>query len=165
MNKLGKNRNRSFIPFPFRWILSCSFISLILGMAIYILFRPPELLFFDWVNNTGLYGSLESIRSKSVLWNSFLPDWFIFSLPNGLWAFSYSLLMIFLWSKSTAVIKYFWIGSIPLVVFGFELLQFSGNLPGTFCRHDLIFLAVGMGGGILLGTKTTKNKNHEKKST
>lgn len=157
--------NKSYNDYPFRWIFFYAFISLLLGTGIYLFLRPSEPLFFDWLNKIGLRETINSLRLKSVLWHNFLPEWVVFSLPNGLWAFSYSVFIFFLWGNSTSHIKYFWLGTLPLVVFGFEILQFTGDIPGIFCWQDLIFLAVGMGSELLLGTKIIKNKNHEKKFT
>lgn len=40
--------------------------------------------------------------------------------------------------------KYFWFMSIPVLIFGFEILQFTGALRGTFCLIDIIWGAIGI---------------------
>jgi hypothetical protein len=80
---------------------------------------------------------------------------------NGLWAFAYALLITGIWSGSESWLKYFWMASIPVLVFGYEILQYFGTIPGTFCIQDL---ALGFGGlilGIIAGIKIPKSNNHE----
>jgi len=55
--------------------------------------------------------------------------------------------------------KYFWYLSIPVLVFGFELLQLSGDLPGTFCWSDLLWGALGITLGFLSVYKINYNLN------
>ena len=149
--------------YAFHVVIFCTISSLFVGACIYVFLRPSEPIFFDWLNKIGLQETMGSIRAESVIWHTILPEWVVYSLPNGLWAFSYSTFITYLWSDSTSKIKFLWMGTIPLVVFGFELLQFTGNVPGIFCWQDLIFLAAGMLVGFFLGINFIKNKYHGKK--
>jgi hypothetical protein len=140
------------------WIL-LSFLALFLSALIYIACRPSEHVFFRWINSTGLEYWFNLVRQNPLSPSSVLPEWFVFSLPDGLWAFAYSLLITGIWSGSKSRIKYFWMASIPILVFGFEFLQYAGNIPGTFSSQDLIFGVA----GILIGFFTgTKKKTYEK---
>ena len=135
-------------------------VALILGGLIYILFRTHEPQFFTLFTKFGLDNWLNSVRQSSLSASAILPKWVIFSLPNGLWAFAYTLLILVIWSGSKAKIRYFWLITIPVLVLGFEALQYTGTIQGTFCIQDIIFGVLGISIGILIGNKITKN--HEK---
>jgi len=136
-------------------------IALILGGIIYRLFRPQKPIFFDWIGFTGFYGLIGSFRQNSLYLAPHLPDWVIYSLPDGLWAFAYALIITRIWMNSPSGFKYFWLASIPILVLGFEILQYSGIIPGTFCYLDLIVGFIGLIAGIVLGNKTIKQKTYE----
>lgn len=138
-----------------------SSLSLLFGGLIYILFRSSDFLFFRWIDGLGLSNWLRISRENTLSLSPFIPDWIIFSLPNGLWAFAYSLLISGIWSGSKSNLKYIWLISIPVLVLGFEFLQFSGIINGTFCIQDIAFGLAGIITGIITGRKLTKPKNHE----
>jgi len=142
-------------------ILLCAF-AIFLGGIIYILFRPSEAIFFNWIRTVGLDNWLNLARHKSLSLYQYLPEWIVFSLPNGLWAFAYALLITFIWSGSKSLSRYFWMASIPLLVLGFEILQYAKVMPGTFCMQDITVGLAGLISGIWIGTKINKFKNHEK---
>lgn len=104
-----------------------SLIALIGGGSIYILFRPVEAKFFNWFTIIESRNWLFIIREESLSVIGFLPPWILYSLPNGLWAFAYTLIIMYLWTRSKSLMKYFWFGSIPVLVFGFEILQLIGQ--------------------------------------
>ena len=63
---------------------------------------------------------------------------------------AYTLLITSIWYKQRTIIKYFWFGTIPLLVLGFELLQYPGWVSGTFCLEDLAFGMLGMLAGVII---------------
>jgi hypothetical protein len=132
-----------------RYIL-LSFLAVFVGGFIYILFRPKEPLFFNWFSTIGTENWLHAIREKSLPIYSSLPNWMVYSLPNGLWAFAYTIIVLRIWKGSHSFMKYFWFLSIPILVFGFEVLQLTGDLQGTFCWSDMLWGAL----GITLGLRT-----------
>jgi len=159
MNKqipyLTKNRIPGMLVFY-------SVLCLLLGGLIYILLRPSEPMFFDWIKKAGFANFLQIIRENSVSFRLILPEWFIYSLPNGLWAFAYSILITGIWWRSESRLKYYWMTTIPLLVFGFEILQNVGLIQGTFSFQDILLGSIGIGGGILIGIKPTKLYRYEK---
>ena len=138
--------------------------ALLFGGFVYILWRSSEPVFFNWMDALGLDGWLNHVRIHSVSVSRFLPEWFIYSLPNGLWAFAFALCIATTWRNSKSRIKYFWMGAITLLVPGFEILQYFQVIPGTFCFQDLLFGSIGLITGIFIGTKSIKNYSHEKKN-
>ena len=127
-----------------------------------MLFRTSEPIFFNWISAAGLDSWFSVARQRSLSLNLHLPEWIVFSLPNGLWAFAYALLITGIWSDSKSWLRTFWMASIPLLVIGFEILQYLGIIPGTFCIHDIALGMAGLITGILVGIRTIKPNNHEK---
>jgi hypothetical protein len=144
-----------------RFCIYLSVLALVLGGGIYILFRVSEPVFFQWIRAIGLNGWVNLARHKSLSLSLYLPEWVIYSLPNGLWAFAYALLITVIWRGTRTWLKYFWMASIPLLVIGFEILQYFQIIPGTFCLQDIALGIAGMTAGILAGKFTPKPKNHE----
>jgi hypothetical protein len=144
-----------------RCYIYLSLLAILMGGVIYILFRGSEPVFFNWIRALGLEGWLNFARSKSLSSSLHLPAWIVFSLPNGLWAFAYAFLITGIWWGTKSWLKYFWMASIPLLVLGYEILQYAGIIPGTFCMQDIALGIVGLTTGILAGIFTTKPQNHE----
>lgn len=141
-----------------------SAIALLSGGIIYIFFRKSEPVFFNWIRAAGLDNLLNFARNGSLSLTRHLPEWVVYSLPNGLWAFSYALLITVIWKGSNSWLKYFWIASIPILVLGFEILQLAGFIPGTFCIQDIALGIAGLTIGIIVGMKIIKSNYHEKAS-
>lgn len=129
-----------------RYILASS--SLLLGCVIYLLWRPDSIRFFRWLDALGLRDCVHLARGYASFFYPHLPGWIVFSLPNGLWAFSYALIISTLWWGRKSWLSLFWLFSIPIVGMGYEILQGLGIIPGTFCVGDLIFSACGTGFGL-----------------
>ena len=139
-----------------------SAFAILTGGIIYILFRASEPLFFRWLNEAGFEHWLAVIRQNSLTHAPFLSEWIVYSLPNGLWAFAYALVITSIWSESKFRIRILWMASIPILVLGFELFQYAGILPGTFCFQDMALGLLGLVIGIMVGLKTNKANNDEK---
>jgi hypothetical protein len=147
-----------------RLYIFLSALAMAVGGLIYIFLRPSEHKFFNWISAAGFENWLGSGRSLSHPLRQLFPDWFVFSLPNGLWAFAYALLITHIWSGSKSGIKYFWLASIPVLVLGFEVLQYPGIIPGTFCVQDILTGIAGLTLGISIGFIKTKNNNYHGKT-
>ena len=151
-----------FSPHNRNWFyIILSSAAVLSGGLIYVL-RVSEPVFFQWIKDVGLNNWLNIARRKTVSVPQHFPEWFIYSLPNGLWAFAYALLITGIWSGSKSWLRIFWMASIPVLVLGFEFLQYVRIIPGTFCIQDIILGITGMTTGILIGILTFKSKSHEK---
>lgn len=126
-------------------------LPVLVGAMIYILWRPTSIRIFGWLETVGLAGGVAKLRALAEPANSYLPQWAIFSLPNGLWAFSYTVFIVCLWWNVPTIHGRLWLCSAPLIGLGYESLQFFGVIPGVFCHQDLLFCAVGIGSGFILG--------------
>lgn len=138
--------------------------ALFLGILIYICIRPAEPRFFDWMRSSGLDSIIIPVRHHVRVSAAHLPEWMVYSLPNALWSFAYAILITWIWTTNRHRVRYFWLATIPVLVLGFELLQYWGIFPGTFCIHDLFAGIVGAGMGAAIGTITTKQIPHENKN-
>ena len=94
--------------------------------------------------------------SESSVWLQILrnnvpgkvPDWYVYALPDGLWAFSYTTFIAALWNfKSPQCIPIATV--IPTVGLVSEILQYFNILPGVFDWCDLFMYVVGGVAGIL----------------
>ncbi len=144
------------------YILLSAF-AVFMGGSIYIFLRSSEPVFFNWIKSAGLNNWVTTLRHNSFYIRDSFPDWVVYSLPDGLWAFAYSLLITSIWRKSSSWMKYFWLATIPVLVLGFEFLLYYGLIQGTFCIKDIAFEL----GGIIIGffseIKINNLKNYEKK--
>ena len=120
-----------------------SILSLILGTLVYLLFRVSTLKIFSWLENIGVDFLNFKIRKTTLNYTEILPDWFLFSLPDGLWIFSYTSLILHIWGK-TSKESFFWIIIIPAIAIFSEILQGLKLIPGTFDSIDLLFYTLGL---------------------
>ncbi|MBR4698403.1 MAG: hypothetical protein IKP16_00460, partial [Prevotella sp.] len=79
--------------------LSLSAALLLVGGAIYVLFRPLTLLMFRVADHLGLTPTIEAARKLTD--GCHLPHFVTDSLPAGLWAAAYVLLIDSLLKRQT----------------------------------------------------------------
>jgi len=121
-----KSRYRIFFNLSSRFYIFLSLLSVFLGGIIYILFRTSVPVFFRLFAYIGMEQWIEKTRNSTLILSRHLPEWLVFSLPSGLWAFAYSILITGIWWKNKSHIKYFWFASIPLLILGWEVFQYYG---------------------------------------
>ena len=113
--------------------MSC--ISMLAGIAIYVLLRPTEALAITLILD---YFPIITIwRENLVSYN--YPSWVLYNLPDFLWAYSYSLFIISMWGFDRKLENIVWLSTIPLLTLGHEISQYFNLLPGTFDILDIIF--------------------------
>lgn len=144
-------------------VIILSFITMAIGGAIYLLYRTSIPVFFHTINFAGFEKLVLELRQTTLSGSLFFPNWIVYSLPNGLWAFAYAIIIITIWWRNTSKQKYFWLVTIPVLVFGFEFLQLLGLRYGTFCWLDLLSGLIGILLALLVGIKLSKSKYHENK--
>jgi hypothetical protein len=128
-------------------LLLCIF-SLLVGGVLYFGFRPESLVMFKWVKMLGFYGVVSEFRRLSAPIIPYLPKCFIFTVPNGLWVFSFGSLMAYLWGPHFRVVIY-WTFALWVVGVVSEVMQFTGKLPGVFDMGDLAAYTLGFFGVLL----------------
>jgi hypothetical protein len=120
-----------------RLILS-SVVSLLIGGSIYLLFRDPSLIFFGWIDDLGFLTEVKSLQLHMSSVKEVLPNWVIFSLPDGLWLFSYVCFMLYLWRNSLRWSGLIWVLVLPILALIFEVSQAIDTSLGTFDWLDML---------------------------
>lgn len=130
--------------------LILSLTTLFFGGGLYLMCRSEHLVMFDWCKAIGIYPFIQQLRPQSCF-----DSWIVYSLPDGLWLFSYIILMGAIWAfdmhKSLLC-------SSPLIVIaiGSELLQIPHIVKGTFDVIDLLCYIAGSSIGIFYIKKLSK---------
>ena len=116
--------------------LSAGILCFVIGLSIYLLFRDKVLLGFHLCEAIGIGGAVDELRA-SVSHIS-LPEFVLYSLPDGLWTVSYILIIDYVFRKQPLHIRIVWTAIIPFIGAVSELLQFVGIVPGVFDVADFL---------------------------
>lgn len=117
--------------------------TLCCGSLIYILFRSSSLKMFIWFERINILDVIENIRNFTFIYSNNLPNFILYSLPDGLWLFSYVSLVLYLWKNELKSENLFWVFSVPLISIISELGQIFKIIPGTFDIIDLVMYLLG----------------------
>lgn len=119
-------------------------IPLVLCFCIYILFRTKVFLIIDQRFMTTLYFITRDIQSYFEFLKDILPEWFLYSLPDGLWSYAFtSYFVIRLHFDENSLGKICYLVFCPLLSIIFELGQNYYIFPGTFDYTDLWLQVMG----------------------
>lgn len=121
--------------------LACVLVGL--GGLIYLAFRPTTILMFHVADGMGLMPLVMAWRSLMAAWQP--EEFWVYSLPGGLWASAYILLVYGLLARHSTLLRLTVASSIPLVGVISELLQGAHCLPGVFDWTDLLCYATPLG--------------------
>ena len=108
------------------------------GALVYVFFRSTGLLAFRWLSAIGLYDVAMECR-HSVL-NIHLPDWLVFSVPDGLWVFALTSWIIQVWHGRPPCP---WLLAGLVLAVGSELGQAASIVPGTYQHEDIFCYVAG----------------------
>ena len=111
-------------------------LLLLTGALIYIGFRSNTLFLNRWIDIIFNTETLNNFRNICKSLN--MPQWIIYSLPDGLWITAYLLLINKIWSNHHALSYKVFIYIMPAFAIILEFLQFIGLCPGTYDHIDLI---------------------------
>ena len=114
-----------------------SFIPLLIGGLIYIGFRENSLLMFRWFEALNIINLIELYRN--YVNNISLPEYVIYTLPNGLWVFAF---LMYIHITIISKIRILLLISCIIVSLSFEFLQIFNIIPGTFCWSDFLTIAI-----------------------
>ena len=112
-------------------------MPVMIGGVIYLRWRNANLLMFRWFRALGLetlIGWLRAGAGETSGWSY----WLAYSLPDGLWVYALTALMILLWRDARSPMKFFWLSLGLLLGAGSELGQLTGMVPGSFDVIDLL---------------------------
>lgn len=119
-------------------------LPLIFGGAIYICFRPLNLLMFDWALDFGLQDTIAVFRKLTEPYRNLFSGFILFSLPTMFWTFSFTYAVSAIWrTEDDKKAGNFWLCMVLLLsIFG-ELAQSINLIQGTFDWLDLLANATG----------------------
>ncbi len=117
--------------------------SVFLGGMIYIIFRTDSLVMFGWFEQLRISDYVYSVRNS--VHYSFLETLrtFINTAPGGLWTFSYTAFLLWIWKFEVNFRNIFYFVFIPAIAIASEFLQLTGIINGTFDYLDIISYALG----------------------
>ncbi len=135
---------------------------LFIGGLIYIVSRSKSLKIFDWFEKINLSNEIEIIRNYFL--NVKLPNRIIYNLPDLLWVFSFTSLLLIIWNKRIYKENILYL-LFPMVIGVLsEFGQFLSIINGTYDTIDVIFYIFGGLSSILIISKFKLN-NYEKTIT
>ena len=123
--------------------LLISFLSLLIGVLIYLAFRSTDIILFEFLNYFGLKNLIYDFRHFTYDFKFILPNWFLYSLPDGLWLFSYQCIVLTIWKFSINNSSLIWLLILPVLFILVEFLQLYDVLKGTFDWFDILFFIFG----------------------
>jgi hypothetical protein len=114
---------------------------------------------FKWFENLNLDKLTNSIRNEFI--HIDYPYWVKYNLPDLLWVFSFTSLMLIIWDKKiineniTYIIFPVSVGIIS------EVGQLFGIINGTFDLLDILFYSIGGLLSTLIFINSNSNKNEK----
>lgn len=108
---------------------------LVVGCAIYLLFRSKTLNIYVWCKWLGLSDDIDALRLSVHGWH--VPNFIRFSLPDGLYCAAWFFFIDAIWHNEKRFVKYVVIMLVPFVTISSEILQYFGLVRGTFDAYDL----------------------------
>lgn len=131
------------------YVSGLSLFLFFIGGMIYLMFRSESLVMFHWFEALHVKEYVVSLHMSYIL-----PQWIVYSLPDGLWLCSYVLIVSVIWDFELRQ-GYPYIFSLPFVAIVSELAQAIGWMRGTFDWLDLLCYVL----GLLLGCIIVKYLN------
>lgn len=120
-----------------------SLVPLLIGGLTYIGLRTESLRMFKWIKMISLESEVGHFRNIMSNFSPYFPQWVKFSLPDGLWMFSYTSVILIIWEGQINRASIIWLGLIPIVAITSEIFQLLGLLTGTFDWFDFVFYLLG----------------------
>lgn len=91
---------------------------------------------FEWFNYLGLSKILALLRELAG--SIQVPAWILYYVPNGMWTYSFTIVLACIWINTNNWQKYLWIFFPMTAGIIFEIGQLLNLLPGTFSHGDII---------------------------
>ena len=128
-----KKKVRFLLPF------TLAVASLILGSSIYLFSRNTSNIVYHISDRMEVSSQVEAIRDLVPA----LPSWFLYSLPDGLWMFSFSTITLAIWGFQRSREAIVWFSAALAIGVLMEFLQALATLPGQFDWRDLVCIFFG----------------------
>lgn len=125
-------------------------VPVMIGAAIYVLFRSPRLRVFEWLEAMGLGAAVPAVRAWARPAAEHLPEWLLYSVPDGLWVYGLTASLALVWRGEPARARRAWVCVGIALGVGGELGQLAGVVPGVFDAADLGLCFVAWGAALVL---------------
>lgn len=113
-----------------------SLVILLLGGLVYVIYRDKSLLMFNWFDSIGISNEIDWLRR--LFQGEGIYGWVKYSLPDGLWLFSYMFIVDAIWDSDKNAMSILFLWGLPVVAVSSECLQYFGLLPGVFDWIDMV---------------------------
>lgn len=119
--------------------------SFALAVLIYLLFRSRKLFYYQIVELMNLDSHVRLIRKVVWVYRKHIPNWVIYSLPDGLWLFSMGVSILHnrvFYKKAQNIFNIIFFTMIGIEVFQ-GIYGGHGTFIGTFDGADVICYTIG----------------------
>lgn len=119
-------------------------VPVAVGALVYLAWRSTDLYVFSWARAIGGMGLVSQLRASAAGFRCLVPNSFLFSAPDGLWAYGLVASIGLVWgrARNRAYQAWFW-AAVVVAIFP-EFCQIFGLVQGTFDISDLIASGVGI---------------------
>jgi hypothetical protein len=128
-------------------------LPVLLGAAVYVLFRSPTLRVFQWLDALGLGGLVPAARAWARPIGEHLPGWLLFSAPDGLWVYGLTACLALVWRGEPGRGRRAWLCVGLALGAGGEVGQWMGLVPGVFDGADLLLCLAAWGAALVLNLR------------
>jgi hypothetical protein len=134
-------------------IISASLASFIISVATYIFFRDNSILWIKIIDQNISW--IHELRLVVQEMDMDVPDFIVFNLQDGLFLFSFTTFMLWIWDGKGHYSH--WVYVLPGLLILHECLQSISLVSGTFDVMDIIIYLLAT-----IATFNVENKYHEK---
>lgn len=122
------------------------FIPLMIGTIIYIYFSGSERWIFYIIPKTSILNYFNT------------PSWLVHNIPDGLWAFSLTYLILMIWDNKINLYSMLFVLTAILLGSSMEFLQHFSIIKGTYDPIDIVFLTIFGTAGVILNQLVNRGK-------
>jgi len=127
--------------------------SLLFGLLIYVESRQPDLWLHKILRTIGLPDNANDI--DLISFDAF-PPWLLNSLPNALWMFALTLVILTVWNFTLSRNAIIWLSVGVVFGLALEFLQLTEVWHGSFDWMDVLFILL----GALVAVSLFRTKSH-----
>lgn len=122
----------------YKHIIAHVILPLLMGGFIYLIFRSEQLIMFKCLDYIGFTNHINNLREAINPIKYYMPNWILYSLPDGLWTYAFTSALIIFGDKNIA-----WLVLPFALSVGIEFLQYLGLFKGTYDPLDMLFCILG----------------------
>lgn len=124
--------------------ITIAIFPITIGGLIYLTFRVDTIKMFTWLDKIGTPSFVNSIRKNEFLQSLHIPNWVKYSLPDALWIFSFTYLLLLIWQFKLTWSNALWFFIAPSAGLFIEIGQLFKIIQGTFDLVDLLFIIIAL---------------------